>query len=116
MMPKNKESTRYFSTLQEEKVASLIDGYRTSNSGAGLFQKGDVYTNHLLVECKTPTTEKESFSIKKEWLDKNKEEAKKTRKSFSALAFCFKPNGENYFVIDENLFKYLNQKINEEFE
>ena len=72
----NKNSTRYYSSLQESKVAKILKGNTVSNSGAGHFAKGDVIVDEadLLVECKTVTKEKNSFSIKKEWLDKNLEE------------------------------------------
>ena len=115
-MPKNKEATRYFSTMQEEHVAKLIGGHRSANSGAATFSAGDVYERgaSILVECKTPMTEKDSFSIKKAWLDKNKEEAFSLRLSNHALAFEFGPEQKNYFVIDEKLFAFLCEKLREE--
>ena len=85
-MTKNKESTRYYSELQEKHVADILNGIRTSNSGAGLFKKGDIIQKDasLLIECKTCTSNKESFSIKKEWLDKNNNERKLMRLDNSA--------------------------------
>ena len=99
-------TTRYYSTMQEDKVAELIGGYRVANSGAGLFNKGDVVQKDasLLVECKTPTSEKDSFSIKKEWILKNKEEAHSKRMFNNAVAFTFGPQQANYFIIDESTF------------
>ena len=67
----NKNSTRYFSSRQEKRVAKAVNGKTVSNSGAPLFVAGDVRTNDFLIECKTCTTEKKSFSIHKEWLEKN---------------------------------------------
>ena len=115
-MPKNKEATRYFSDMQEEHVAKLIGGTRSSNSGAATFSAGDVYEKEasILIECKTPMAEKDSFSIKKAWLDKNKEEAFSLRLCNTALAFEFGPNQKNYFVIDEKLFSFLCEKLREE--
>jgi hypothetical protein len=115
-IPKNKESTRYFSATQEDYVRDLVHGVRTSNSGAGHFVKGDVVVpkSSTLIECKTPMSSKSSFSIKKEWIDKNKDEAFSQRMSYGAIAFEFEPNGKNYFVIDESLFQYLMKKLEED--
>ena len=113
-IPKNRESTRYFSSLQEERVASLVGGNRTSNSGAGNFSKGDVVAHGVLIECKTPTKPKESVSIKKEWIEKNAKEAFEMRIPNHALAICFEPGGENHFLIGEGLFSFLCNKLREE--
>ena len=111
-----KKPTRYYSYLQEKQVCRLIDGEQTSNSGAGNFVKGDVVKKSasLLVECKTTTTEKNSVSIKKEWINKNKKEAFATRLQNQAIAFNFGPGEENYFVINERLFQFLVEKLEEE--
>ena len=60
-----------------------------------------------MIEAKTVTKEKDSFSIKKAWLLKNKEEAFAMNRQYSALAFNFGPDEENYYIIDEKLFKEL---------
>ena len=65
--------TRWYSNKQEQKVAKTIGGKQTANSGATKWSKGDVRTDDFLIECKTCEKEKKSFSIKKEWLEKNKE-------------------------------------------
>ena len=59
-MTKNKNSTRYYSSTQEQEVAKFLGGQVNSNSGAGLFNKGDVVVKDasLLIECKTCKTEK----------------------------------------------------------
>lgn len=119
MATKNKESTRYYSNLQEDRVAKLLGAYRQSNSGASLFAAGDVYNPKasLLIECKTCMSPKESFSIKKEWVVKNKQEAKSKRLLNNCLAFSFGPEErEDYFIIDGNLMKYLVQKLEEEYD
>ena len=67
-MSKNKESTRYFSSKQEEYVAKLINGRIVSNSGAAKFTCGDVVSDDFIIECKTKMKPSESFSIKKQWL------------------------------------------------
>lgn len=103
-----RKPTRYYSNKQEKKVAKAIGGKQVVNSGATTFYKGDVVTDNWLIECKTTTaTCKASFSIKKEWIEKNKEEAFAMRKSYSAIAFSFGENEPNYYIIDEKLFKIL---------
>ena len=106
-MTRNKQSTRYFSHRQETQVAKTVGGKVVPNSGAIKFGAGDVNTDLFLIECKTCMTEKESFSIKKEWLEKNREEAFAVGKDYSALPFNFGPDTPNYYVIDTKLFKKL---------
>ena len=113
-MNKNKESTRYYSDIQEKSVCKALDAYQTPNSGASKFRKGDVFTNTFLIECKTVMSDKDSISIKKDWLIKNKEEAFTQRKPNRALAFNFGPNQPNYYVIDEKLMKYLVESLEKE--
>lgn len=60
-------------------------------------------------------TPKDSFSIKKEWIIKNKEEAFATRKDNSIICFNFEPNGSNHYVISEKLMKYLCEKLEEDY-
>lgn len=115
-MTNNKESTRYYSERQEKEVSNIVRGTVQSNSGAGKFQKGDIVNKNasLLVECKCTLSEKDSFSIKKEWLSKNLLESKQMRLSNNCLAFNFGPSTPNYFVIDEKLMKYLVGKLEED--
>ena len=105
--------TRWYSNKQEQRVAKTIGGKQTANSGATKWSKGDVRTDDFLIECKTCEKEKKSFSIKKEWLDKNREEAFAMGKSYNALAFDFGDNGKRYYVIDERLFKQLLKHLEE---
>ena len=65
--------TRFYSNCQEKAVAKAVGGKQQSNSGATPFQKGDITTDKWLIEAKTKTSESKSFSIKKEWLEKNAE-------------------------------------------
>lgn len=115
-MTKNKNSTRYFSSLQENEVCKIVNGKRSANSGAGNFNKSDIYNKaaELTVECKTSMTEKSSFSIKREVLEKLKHEAFENRRHNFALCFNFGPNTKNYFVIDEKLMKFLVEELEEE--
>jgi len=113
---KNENSTRYYSSQQESQIADMLGGVVQPNSGAGLFNKSDVLISKasLLIECKTPTSEKESFSIKKEWIAKNRDEAFTQRVFNGCIAFAFEPGGHNYFVIDEKLMKFLVDKLEED--
>lgn len=97
--------TRFYSSRQEKAVAKSLNGKQVANSGATHFNKGDVTIGEVcLVECKTCTSEQKSFTIKREWLDKNAEEAFAMGKSYSALAFDF-GSGTNYYVVNEKIFK-----------
>ena len=106
--------TRFYSSRQEKKVAKAVGGKQVSNSGATAFNKGDVTSDNFLIECKTCVEDKKSFSIKQDWLEKNKEEAFEMGKDYSALAFNFGPSSENYYVIDEKLFKILKEVLESE--
>ena len=70
---KSNKPTRWYSNKQENHVASAVNGKKVANSGATTWKKGDVQTDDWLLECKTCTTDKKSFSIKKEWLEKNRQ-------------------------------------------
>ena len=109
----NKNSTRYFSKKQETYIAKKLNGKRIPNSGAPDFLGGDIKTEQFLIEAKTVTKHKDSFAIKLAWLLKNKEEAFAMHRRYSALAFNFGPDEENYYVIDEKLFKTLVKYIEE---
>ena len=97
--------TRYYSNKQEKYVANKVDGYQTSNSGATRFKKGDISCPDILIECKT-----NSFSVKKEVLDKLKQEAFAMGKDNCVLVFNFGPDTKNYYILDENYFLELYKK------
>lgn len=98
--------TRFYSDKQEKKVVKEIGGRQTANSGATPWAKGDVLTDQFLIECKTATSERQTFSIPKKWLEKMREEAFSMGKPYSALGFDY-GGGEMYYVISEKLFKQL---------
>ena len=102
-----KKPTRYYSKKQEDQVAKSLGGKTTKNSGATLFQKGDLTLDKWLIEAKTKTSHSESMSIKKEWLSKNLSESLFMGKKYNALVFNFGPDEDNYYIIDEHLFKEL---------
>lgn len=103
--------TRFYSKRQETAVAKALGGKRTANSGATKFSKGDVRTDEWLVECKTCEKAKASFSIKREWLDKNREEAFAMSKSYNALAFDFGNGSKRYYVVDEKTFIKMKEAL-----
>lgn len=105
--------TRFYSDRQEKKVAKAVKGRQTANSGATKFSKGDVVTDNFLIECKTCTKEQKSFTIQREWFDKNDEEAFAMHKDYSAVAFDF-GDGVNRYIISESLFQQLQQYLQEE--
>lgn len=111
-----KDPTRAYSKKQENYVAKKFGGDRVKNSGATLFQKGDVNLDEqsFLIECKTKTSPSESISIRKEWLEKNAKESLFMGKKYSALAFNFGPNEKNYYIIDEYLFELLLDKLDKD--
>ena len=109
-MMKTTKPTRYFSNKQEKRVAKTISGKQVANSGATKFSKGDVRTKNFLIECKTCTKEQKSFTLQREWFDKNDEEAFAMGYEHSALVFDF-GDGVDRYVIDEKLFKLLLEYI-----
>lgn len=105
------KSTREASSDQEKHIAKALGAKRTANSGATDFDKSDLYIgSDWAIEAKTSMTPKNSFSIKKAWLDKLREEQFACKKSNSALCFDFGDKGKRYYIIDENTFKNLIDK------
>ena len=107
------QPTRHYSKTQEKTVASKLGGERTLNSGATPFQKGDVVTDKLLIECKTKVKPSETITIHKEWLEKNEREALFMGKPYSALVFSFGPNEKNYYVVDEYMFNMIKENLDD---
>lgn len=99
-------NTRFYSSKQEKKVAKRVGGKQVSNSGATAFNKGDVITDDWLIECKTCTKPKSSMTIKKDWLEKNNEEAFAMRRNFNAVAIDF-GSDDMYYIINEKTFLLL---------
>lgn len=108
-------TTRYYSDIQEKSVCKLLGAQQVSGSGSGHFRKGDVVHRgaSLLIECKTVVSDKDSVSIKKDWIEKNKEEAFTQRLHSGVIAFNFGPSQKNYFIIDEKLMKLLVDLLDE---
>lgn len=102
-----KKPTRHFSKQQETTVAKELGGQTTKNSGATMFQKGDILLEDWLLEAKTKVSHSKSIAIKKDWLEKNLKESLFMGKKYNALVFNFGPNETNYYIIDEKLFQTL---------
>lgn len=110
--------TRWHSNRQEKKIAKAVGGKKTPNSGAGLWKKGDVMTDSgWLFEAKTKMEESKSFTIKREWIEKNKEEAFAMGKDYNALVIDF-GDGKQFYLLDEKTFlrmkDYLEEAENED--
>lgn len=100
-------STRDYSKKQEQAIANYLRGKVQTNSGGTKFGGGDVHTKYFLIEAKTVEYPQKSFNIKKEWIKKAEEQAYQQRKYFSAVAFRFEPQGEDYFIINKSLMRAL---------
>ena len=104
--------TRYFSDMQEKHIAKVTGGKVQSNSGGTKFGGGDVHTDKFFIEAKTPAKEQTSFTIKKEWIDKMREQAYEQGKEEAVLAFRFSPEDKtDMYVLNEKQFlEYLKYK------
>lgn len=100
-------STRHYSDSQEKRVAKAVGGRRTPNSGATTFVKGDVLSDDWCIECKVRTKPMDSFSIRRSWIDKNREEAFQMGKSHSALAIDFGDGEQHYLISERDFLNYL---------
>ena len=100
-------NTRKYSSMQEKQIAKKLGGRVQPNSGAANFVAGDVKLDFMLIDAKTVTSPKQSFSIRKEWFDKIRNEAFAMNKEMSCIAFNFGPNQSNYYAVNENDFKNL---------
>lgn len=112
---KNIENTsnhtnRWYSSRQEQEVAKKVGGRQTANSGATPLSKEDIVNDLFTFECKTKTKNSDSFTLKREWFDKQIAENIQMCKPYKALVFNFgpdKPYNENHYIIDESLFLEL---------
>ena len=109
-------TTRDYSNKQEKHIAKVTGGKVQSNSGGTKFGGGDVHTDKFFIEAKTPTKEQTSFTIKKEWITKMREQAYEQGKGESVLAFRFDPNKDNdlYILSQRQFLEYLRFKEDNE--
>lgn len=102
---------------QERHIAKLLGGKVQSNSGGTKFGGGDVIVGkYFFIEAKAKEKPSLSFPIKLSWIDKAREQAFEQGVVFSALAFRFSPDGEDYFVIDSNLMRRLVELVQEDWD
>lgn len=102
----NKDSTRYKSNLQEKRIAKAMGGRQVIGSGSTPFLKGDVIAGNLFIEAKTKLEPSKSISVKKEWLEKAKEQAYSQRKEDYTVAISF-GDGNDYYIIENSLMEDL---------
>lgn len=105
-------TTRDYSSKQEQYIAKITGGKVQSNSGGTKFGGGDVHTNLFLIEAKTSTKPRESFTIKEDWLHKASNQAFEQGKSEAVLAFRFDPdvNADFYILNERQFLEYLEWK------
>lgn len=99
-------STRAKSSKQEKRIAKALDGRQVIGSGSTPFLKGDVVAGKLFVEAKTKMELSKSISVKKEWLEKAKEQALSTRKEDYTIAISFGEPKE-YYILEDSFFEDL---------
>lgn len=103
----NKDSTRYKSNQQEERIAShFINGRKVLGSGSTPFLKGDVIVGKLFIEAKTKMEPSKSISVKKEWLEKAKAQSLGMRKEDYTVAISF-GDPKEYYIIEDTLMEDL---------
>lgn len=102
----NKDSTRYKSNQQEKRIAKAMGGRQVIGSGSTPFLKGDVIAGKLFIEAKTRAKPSKSISLKKEWIEKAKEQSYSTHKEDYAIAVSF-GDGKDYYVIEDTLMEDL---------
>jgi hypothetical protein len=90
-------TTRHASNQQEKRIQKTIGGRKTKNSGAGR-EKGDILLEDFLLDGKTSMTSVKSKSVKKEELDKAREQAFFMRKRFFAVVLSL-GDGVDYGVL-----------------
>ena len=93
------------SDRHEKKAAKKIRGRQTPASGAMAFNKADVYSDLVRMECKT--TEKRSYSLKKELLLKVAGETEHGKMPVFNVRFEEESGNLNYYIIDEGFFLEL---------
>ena len=93
------------SDRHEKKAAKKIRGRQPMASGALSFGKADVFNDLVRVECKT--TEKRSYSIKKELLLKVANETEHGKIPVFNIQFEEQTGNLNYYILDEGWFLEL---------
>ena len=113
-----KISNKYYSKRQEMRVAKKSNGKAQINSGATRFEKGDVKVSDIgiLIECKTKVAESKSLTIKKDWIEKLRQEAigMGYNPNRTALSISF-GDEKDYYLISDNFFQELLYLLRKEY-
>ena len=99
-------STRKKSSQQEKRIAKAMGGRQVVGSGSTPFLKGDVIAGNLFIEAKTKMEPSKSITVKKEWLEKAKEQAMATRKEDYTVAISF-GDAKEFYIIEDSLMQEL---------
>ena len=99
-------NTRKKSSQQEKRIAKAMGGKQVIGSGSTPFLKGDVVAGKLFIEAKTKMTPSKQITIKKDWIDKAKEQSLATRKEDYAIAVSF-GDAKEYYLIENSLMEDL---------
>ena len=97
---------------QQPKQKPVVDAKRQANSGALWYAKGDIKTEHYLLECKERGTVnargEKTISIPKSWLLKQEQEAFQENRPYWAIPFRYKNDDAIYIVksFDQELEMY----------
>ena len=99
-------NTRKKSSQQEKRIAKAMGGKQVIGSGSTPFLKGDVVAGKLFIEAKTKMTPSKQITIKKDWIDKAREQSLATRKEDYAIAVSF-GDAKEYYLIENSLMEDL---------
>lgn len=88
------------------QIPTITEARRSRASGSLWFEKGDIVDSILHPECKERTATElksgeHSISVKREWLEKAKDECRMTEKTM-CLPFRFKEDENIYCIFDMN--------------
>jgi len=101
-----KKSTRDKSNQQEKRIAKAMGGRQVIGSGSTPFLKGDVIVGQLFIEAKTKMEKSKSISVKKDWIEKAKQQALSSRKEDYAIAISF-GDVKEFYIIEDHLMEDL---------
>lgn len=101
-----KSSTRAKSNQQEKRIAKAMGGRQVIGSGSTPFLKGDVVAGNLFIEAKTKMVPSSQITVKKEWIDKAKEQSLSMRKEDYAIAVSF-GDDKDYYLIEDTFMEEL---------
>ena len=99
------KTSKQVSLEQEENLAKFFHGRRTPRSGGGGFVKGDVLSDLWFIEAKTNVKPAESYSVRKEILEKMDHERTEMHKPYAVLAIELGETRDDYFVVSKRTMK-----------